>query len=68
MTVVDVATTPQFAVGKPRVLFAAISDEFDLSPNGERFLFAKWIDRALSEVNLVENWSQELTRLTAQSR
>src|SRR5262249_50462753 len=63
MTVVDIATTPQFAVSKPRVLFDAMSDAFDVSPDGERFLFVKRIDdRAVTEVNLAENWSQELTR------
>jgi hypothetical protein len=69
MTVVDIATTPRLAVDKPRVLFDAISDHFDLSPDGKRSLFAKQIDdRALSEINLAENWLAELMRLAAPSR
>jgi hypothetical protein len=62
LTVVDIATAPRFAVGKSRVLLDAMSDAFDISPNGERFLFLRRTDdRPLTQVNLVENWSQELT-------
>ena len=64
VTVVEIATTPQFAASKPRILFDALSDAFDVSRDGERFLFLKRIDEhvAVTAVNLVENWSQELTR------
>ena len=58
---VDFATTPAPAVGKPRVLFnAPLTDAFDVAPDG-RFLVARPVDaRPLSEINLVQNWFDEL--------
>ena len=61
---VDITTAPQFSAGKPRALFDTLSDDYDLSPDGKRFLFARQVgDSALSELNLAENWSQELSRV-----
>jgi hypothetical protein len=72
--VVDVQTEGGFATGKPRLLFerpgyvmgGPIRD-YDLSPDGQRFLMVKLEQRKptpVTEMILVQNWFEELKRLT----
>ncbi len=72
MMAVDIATEPSFAVGKPHVLFAgpyepspATSPNYDVSPDGQRFLMLKPSEQeaaAPTQINVVLNWFEELKR------
>jgi hypothetical protein len=72
MMAVDIATQPNFAVGKPHALFAgpyeptpASSSNYDVSPDGQRFLMLKPAeanDAAPTQINVVLNWFEELKR------
>jgi eukaryotic-like serine/threonine-protein kinase len=72
MMVVDIATQPSFAAGKPRMLFQgpyerspATSPNYDVSPDGQRFLMLKPADTgesAPTQINVVLNWFEELKR------
>src|SRR6266852_5747946 len=69
---VDIATQPGFAAGKPRMLFEgqyvptpATLDNYDISPDGQRFLMIKPSEQAqaaLTQINVVLNWFEELKR------
>jgi eukaryotic-like serine/threonine-protein kinase len=70
---VDVRTDTGFTPGKPRLLFDkpgyGTSGElrnWDISPDGQRFLMVKLDDRKpepVTEMILVQNWFEELKRL-----
>jgi dipeptidyl aminopeptidase/acylaminoacyl peptidase len=70
MMAVDIATQPSFAAGKPRMLFegpylptAATIQNYDVSPDGQRFLMLKPSESAESspkQINVVLNWFEEL--------
>jgi dipeptidyl aminopeptidase/acylaminoacyl peptidase len=70
MMVVDIATQPSFAAGKPRKLFegpylptAATIQNYDVSPDGQRFLMVKpsaATESAPTQINVVLNWFEEL--------
>src|SRR3989454_716091 len=72
MMAVDIATQPSFAAGKPRMLFAgpyelspATSPNYDVSPDGQRFLMLKPSEQeaaAPTQINVVLNWFEELKR------
>jgi hypothetical protein len=67
------ATHPSFTAGKPRVLFEGhyvpppgTSPNYDVSPDGQRFLMIKPNDAgdaAAAQINVVLNWLEELKRL-----
>jgi Tol biopolymer transport system component len=67
---VDIATQPNFAAGKPRMLFEghyqptpATSPNYDVSSDGQRFLMLKPIEQeqaAPTQINVVLNWFEEL--------
>ncbi len=75
MWVVDVQTDDGFATSKPRLLFkksglglvsGPICRTFDLSPDGQRFLMVRGVQRKpapVTEMVLVQNWFEELKRL-----
>ena len=73
MMAVDITTQPNFAAGKPRVLFegqyeaSLVSDaNYDVSPDGQRFLMLKGSqteETAPTQINVVLNWFEELKRL-----
>ena len=73
MMAVDVTTQPSFAVGKPHMLFAGpyepaplTNPDYDVSPDGQRFLMLKPADQAEAsptQINVVLNWFEELKRL-----
>ena len=69
---VEIATRPVFAAGKPKELFAgdymlipASSRNYDVSPDGQRFLMIQPSARlaAPREIVVVLNWVDELKRL-----
>jgi hypothetical protein len=69
MMAAEVTTQPSFAVGKPRVLFmgeyglASVPvANYDVSPDGQRFLMVKPSEQAasLSQIVVVQNWFEEL--------
>ncbi len=73
--VVDVETSLGFTDARPRTLFE-MDDKYgemmpqrsyDVSPDGQRFLMAQWVERQNRErptvIHLVQNWFQELERL-----
>ena len=75
MMVVPITTNPAFQHGNPEVVFEGPYDFtgffrfFDLSPKGTRFLVRKPVDAqaddsaAPPDLVLVQNWTEELTRL-----
>jgi serine/threonine-protein kinase len=70
MMIVDMSTDNGFAAGSPRLLFegsyqrgsGAGVAQYDISPDGERFLMIQ-PHQAASQINLVLNWFEELKRL-----
>ena len=67
---VDVDTKTGFAAGKPRMLFegpylptAFSLPDYDVSPDGQRFLMLKPVESQASaptQINVVLNWFEEL--------
>jgi eukaryotic-like serine/threonine-protein kinase len=75
MMVVDIQTQPTFSAGKPRQLFegpyannaaaGAWGPDYSIAPDGRRFLMLKPKEQqqtALTQINVVLNWSEELKR------
>jgi Tol biopolymer transport system component len=72
MMIVEITTRPSFTAGKPRLLFEgryqpspATTPNYDVSPDGQRFLMLKPIQQEASaptQINLVLNWFEELKR------
>ena len=72
MMAVDVAAQPSFAAGKPKLLFEgpyqptpATLSNYDVSPDGQRFLMLKPVaaaEAAPTQINIVLNWFEELKR------
>ena len=71
MMAVDIVTQPSFAASKPRMLFEgpylpnpfAPSPNYDVSPDGQRFLMIKPTEQAqaaATQINVVLNWFEEL--------
>jgi dipeptidyl aminopeptidase/acylaminoacyl peptidase len=74
MMAVEITTAPSFSAGKPKTLFegqhvsntSAPFPEFDVSPDGQRFLMLKPAtpeQAAPTQINVVLNWSEELKRI-----
>jgi hypothetical protein len=72
MMAVDITTQPGFAAGKPRMLFEGpyeltqfTNPNYDVSPDGQRFLMLKPTEQAKvapRQINVVQNWFEELKR------
>jgi hypothetical protein len=70
MMAVDIATQPSFTAGKPRMLFegpyvatTGTFPNYDVSPDGQRFLMLKpteSAEAAPTQINVVLNWFEEL--------
>jgi eukaryotic-like serine/threonine-protein kinase len=68
MMAVDVTTEGTFSAGKPKVLFEGTYvptprsfPDYDVSPDGQRFLMLKAADEASpTQINVVLNWFEEL--------
>ncbi len=73
MMMVGVEIEPTFSAGSPKILFTgtytvADSRNYDISPDGQRFLMNKDVEQteeesAGTEVIIVLNWFEELKRL-----
>ena len=67
---VDVEAHPTFSAGKPKLLFeglyelsaTAAARNYDVSPDGQRFLMVKTEvqEQSASRINVVLNWFEEL--------
>jgi serine/threonine-protein kinase len=73
MMVVDITTQPAFSAGNPRLLFEgqyarnpADVANYDISPDGQRFLMVKETPQAGSaaQINVILNWFEDLQRLS----
>ena len=74
MMAVDISTSGEFLAGKPRLLFEGsyvrssagyARANYDVSPDGQRFLMLKSVERntaPLTQIHVVLNWSDELNR------
>jgi eukaryotic-like serine/threonine-protein kinase len=70
MMAVEIAAQPSFAAGTPRMLFQGeyvpaplTFPNYDVSPDGQRFLMLKPVEQAESastQINVVLNWFEEL--------
>jgi dipeptidyl aminopeptidase/acylaminoacyl peptidase len=71
MMAVSIETSPHLSWSDPKILFEGAYREltndrnFDIHPNGQRFLLIKEIDRAVEnqQINIVLNWFEELKSL-----
>jgi serine/threonine-protein kinase len=73
MMAAAVETKPTFAAAKPKLLFEghyeagifAFEPNYDVSPDGQRFLMIKGSEQesAPTQLNVVLNWSEDLKRL-----
>ena len=75
MMAAAVETKPTFAAATPKMLFEGhyenesakytLSPNYDVSPDGQRFLMIKASEQesALTQMNVVLNWSDEVRRL-----
>jgi Tol biopolymer transport system component/DNA-binding winged helix-turn-helix (wHTH) protein len=73
MMAAAIATQPRFSAGEPKLLFAGQFEpspspvpnaNYDVSPDGQRFLMVKpgGRDQAPTQINVVPNWFEELKR------
>jgi serine/threonine-protein kinase len=73
MMAVEITTKPSFSAGTPKVLFEGqyqslptiSTPNYDVSPDGQRFLMLKPIEAAQSaptQINVALNWFEELKR------
>jgi serine/threonine-protein kinase len=69
MMAVEVTTQPSFSAGEPKILFEGSyvisprsAADYDVSPDGQRFLMLKSADAAPrpEQINVVLNWFEEL--------
>ncbi len=70
--VVAVGTAAPFTASPSRFLFegrylvginAALARNYDISPDGRRFAMIKGTATSLRQLNVVQNWFEELKRL-----
>ncbi len=67
--VVGIKTEPTFTPGNPVVLFTGryimggAVVNYDISPDGQRFLMIKGDEGQPGQINVVQNWFEELKRL-----
>ena len=69
MMVVDITTDPGLEAGHPRLLFEGRFNtfgslaNFDVAPDGRRFLMIQESPEVRAQFNVVLNWFDELKRL-----
>lgn len=79
MMAVDITTQPTFRAGTTRMLFEGEKyyqtpnprADFDVSPDGQRFLMLKEPEQpqgGLNQINVVLNWFEELKRRVPAAR
>ena len=64
MMAVDVETGAVFRAGTPRMLFEKVSSDYDVAPDGRRFLMLKPAVTTTdsSELHVILNWFDDLRR------
>ena len=65
MMAVDVETGAAFRAGSPKILFMKASPDYDVAPDGKRFIMLKPVaapEGAPSELHVILNWFDELRR------
>ena len=64
MMAVDVQTGATFRTGTPRMLFEKVSSDYDVAPDGRRFLMLKAATAAAesSDLHVILNWFDDLRR------
>ena len=67
MMSVEIKTTPELDIGIPTVLFSgsygsrpAFRPNYDITPDGDRFLMTLSDDPGVTEINIILNWFEEL--------
>jgi len=66
---VSIKTQPTFTQGSPEVLFTGnyltgpTNRQYDISPDGQRFLMIRAVEESTDQINIVLNWFEELKRL-----
>ena len=66
MMAVPITTQPGFSAGTPKVLFEGhyatyqSSPNYDVTPDGQRFLLTKTGEQGAGEISVVVNWLEEL--------
>jgi hypothetical protein len=66
MMVVQTTTRPTFSAGNPKMLFEGryasyqSLPDYDVTADGQSFLFLTTGEEAQSEINVVVNWTEEL--------
>jgi len=69
MMAVEVSTEPIFTAGTPKVLFEGEyrfygpRAVYDVTPDGQKFLMIKIGNQQVSELNVIQNWFEEIKRL-----
>jgi len=69
MMAVAINTEPAFTPGKPKLLFEGryvrlgARAEYDVTPDGEKFLMIKEREVQVNQINMIQNWFEELKRL-----
>lgn len=69
MMVVAISVNPQFAASKLKELFRGwytsdrISANYDITPDGQRFLMIKGEQTASTELKVILNWAEKLKRI-----
>ena len=65
MMVVEIATDPDFQPKRARLLFEdkSFGDNYDIHPDGQRFLMTRNIEPPPSPIEVIVNWDEELKRL-----
>jgi len=73
MMAVEISTHPTFSPGKPSLLFEgryggtggarAVRADYDITPDGQRFLMVQAQERDTGQINVILNWFEELKRL-----
>ncbi len=69
LEVVSIKTEPTFTYGSPVVLFTGnyftdiLNRQYDVAPDGQRFLMIKQEQTGEAQINVVLNWFEELKRL-----
>jgi hypothetical protein len=61
---VDVETGAAFRAGTPKMLFEKVSSDYDVHPDGKRFLMLKPSSSTAdaSELHIIVNWFDDLRR------
>jgi hypothetical protein len=70
MMVVRVQSEPAFTSARPQLVFEGpyltdlfATSNYDISPDGQRFLMIKEDKQEAGQIHVVQNWFEELKRL-----